>query len=111
LLYGIVSQGSFSAYGSTLPCHNPDQISGDSVLVLRPEEVRITAAATSANPLLVGTIIETHFYGGSSSTTVRVPGVDHAIVASHPGAPQYIVGDQVGLSWDPQSAVLLQVNP
>lgn len=110
LLYGISNMSSFSGYGSTFPCHNPDQIAGDSVLVLRPEAVRINAAAASANSLLVGTIIETHFYGGSSSTTVRVAGVDQPLVASHPGAPQYLVGDQVGLSWDPQSAVLLQVK-
>ena len=111
LLFGVANHSSFSAYGSTFPCHNPDQITGESVLVLRPEEVRINTAATAADSLLVGTIIETHFYGGSSSTTVRVAGVDQPIVASHPGAPQYIVGDQVGLSWDPQSAVLLQVKP
>ena len=111
LLHGIATQGSFSAYGSTFPCHNPDQIAGNAVLVLRPEEVRITVATAVDNPLMVGSIIETHFYGGSSSTTVRVAGVDHPIVASHPGAPQYIVGDQVGLSWNPQSAILLQVQP
>jgi spermidine/putrescine transport system ATP-binding protein/putrescine transport system ATP-binding protein len=108
LLHGTASQSSFSAYGSTFPCHNPDHISGDAVLVLRPEDVRVTGVTSTDNPLLVGTIIETHFYGGSSSTSVRVPGVEHVIVASHPGAPQHHVGEQVGLSWDPQTAVLLQ---
>ena len=111
LLHGVAGQGSFSAYGSTFHCHNPDQIAGSAVLVLRPEEVRITGAEPAENPLMVGSIIETHFYGGSSSTTVRVPGVENPIVASHPGAPLYTVGDQVGLSWNPQSAVLLQVQP
>ena len=111
LLHGTASQSSFSAYGSSFPCHNPEHISGDAVLVLRPEDVRVTGVTPTDNPLLVGTIIETHFYGGSSSTSVRVPGVEHVIVASHPGAPQHHVGDQVGLSWDPQAAVLLQVEP
>ena len=108
LLHGTASQSSFSAYGSTFPCHNPDHISGGAVLVLRPEDVRVSGVTSTDNPLLVGTIIETHFYGGSSSTSVRVPGVEHVIVASHPGAPQHHVGEQVGLSWDPQTAVLLQ---
>jgi len=121
MLYGVANHDCFNASGSSFPCHNPEGIVGDSVLVLRPESVRITGAmgqngagSSSSDlekPLLVGTIIETHFYGGLSTTTVRVPGIELAIVASHPGAPQHAVGDQIGLAWHAESAVLLAVQP
>jgi spermidine/putrescine transport system ATP-binding protein/putrescine transport system ATP-binding protein len=100
--------GTFTTLGTSIPCHNPQQISGDAVLMLRPESVRISASQDSA--LLAGEVVETHFYGGSSTTSVRVQGLDAPIVASHPGAPQHAVGDRVGISWDTDSAVLLEVS-
>lgn len=120
ILFGTAHLTSFSSCGSVFPCHNPDQIMGNSVLVLRPEAVRITGISQgdaagfgktfSGNPQLMGTIVETHFYGGRSTTTVRVPGIELPIVASNPGAPQHAVGDQICLSWDPETAVLIRVQ-
>ncbi len=111
LLNGSVTQGTFSAYGARFPCNNPEQIAGDAVLMLRPESVRISADAAGGTDPLHGEIVETHFYGGSSTTSVRVAGMDLPIVASHPGAPQHAVGDQVGISWDVDAAVLLRAQP
>ena len=108
LLHGTASAGTFTTLGTPIPCHNPQQISGDAVLMLRPESVRISASQDGA--LLAGEVVETHFYGGSSTTSVRVQGLDAPIVASHPGAPQHAVGDRVGISWDTDSAVLLEVS-
>ena len=108
LLGGAVATGVFSALGTSFPCHNPQHINGDAVLMLRPESVQISATLVGA--LLTGEIVETHFYGGSSTTSVRVAGLELPIVASHPGAPQHNVGDQVGISWDPTSAVLIGVS-
>ena len=88
-----------------LPGINPNHVSGDSTLMLRPEHVRVHA--DTAKAALAGTVVETHFYGGSSITAVQVAGLDSPIIARHPGAPTHHVGDAVALSWNADDAVIL----
>lgn len=98
---------SITALGTTLPALNPHGITGDAVLMLRPEGVHLT---TDANALLTGTVIETHFYGGTSTTTVAVPGLESNIIASHPGSPKHATGATVGLNWSADAAILLRAD-
>lgn len=98
---------SITALGTTLPALNPHGITGDAVLMLRPEGVHLT---TDSAALLTGTVIETHFYGGTSTTTVAVPGLETNIIASHPGSPQHHAGASIGLNWNADAAILLRAD-
>lgn len=98
---------ALTALGTTLPALNPHGITGDAVLMLRPEGVHLT---TDSAALLTGTVIETHFYGGTSTTTVAVPGLDANIIASHPGSPQHHTGASIGLNWNADAAILLRAD-
>jgi spermidine/putrescine transport system ATP-binding protein/putrescine transport system ATP-binding protein len=81
----------------------------NAVLLLRPESVHISAEMAGAQ--LHGEVVETHFFGGSSTTSVRVAEMETLIVASHPGAPKFAVGERVGISWNADDAILLEDQP
>ncbi len=88
-----------------LPSVNPNGVTGPAVVMLRPEHVTITEN-TSAAPL-AGTVVETHFYGGSSVTAVQIAGQDSPVISRHPGAPKHTVGQSVALTWNPGDAIVL----
>jgi ABC-type Fe3+/spermidine/putrescine transport system ATPase subunit len=95
--------------GSTVfPGRNPNGITGSAVLLLRPEDLRLQSAGTTT---LTGTVVETHFFGGASTTTISLPEHDQLITASHPGAPTMHPGALVGIDWDPQKAVVIASAP
>ncbi len=106
LIPGTASSGSFTALGRTLPCSDPGSVSGAAVIMLRPESITISPVA-DPGAVLEGHVVETHFFGGSSTTVVRVGGVDAPVVVSSPGSPTHTVGDHVGLSWTADAAVLI----
>jgi ABC-type Fe3+/spermidine/putrescine transport system ATPase subunit len=108
LLPGEVSGDTFSALERRLPCNNASGVHGPAVLMLRPESVRVTPDDSDA--CLRGSVIETHFYGGSSITAIRVDGVEQPVVARSAGAPRYSMGEEVGLLWDAAEAVVLAVG-
>lgn len=91
-----------------LPSVNPNSINGPAMVMLRPEHVTITEN-TSAAPL-AGSVVETHFYGGSSVTAVQIAGLDSPVIARHPGAPKHTVGQSVALTWNPGDAIVLPRN-
>lgn len=108
LISGTASATSFTASipgNPQLPASNPNNVHGDAVLMLRPEHVRVQAHATQAT--LAGTVVETHFYGGSSVTAVAIAGLDAPVISRHPGAPQHSVGDAIGLSWNNDDAIIV----
>ena len=104
LICGHVTAGGFEALGTTLPAPTTD-LTGAAVLLLRPENVHVLTDPGAGS--LRGTVVETHFYGGSSTTSIAVPGLDAPVIASHAGAPQVHAGAQVGIGWDAPSAVLI----
>lgn len=106
LLPGVASGSGFRALGRELPCHAPTPVHGAAVIMLRPESTAITAR-DDASRLLDGTVAETHFFGGSTVTSVRVEGLEPLIVARTPGAPRQTVGEQVGVCWAAGDAILL----
>jgi spermidine/putrescine transport system ATP-binding protein/putrescine transport system ATP-binding protein len=106
LIPGSAAGGTFTALGRTLPCANPASVSGPAVIMLRPESVAI-AAASAPGVVLPGHVVETHFFGGTSTTVVRVTGLDAPVVVSSPGAPRHGVGDEVGMTWAAEDAVLI----
>ena len=88
-----------------LPSINPNNVTGASTLMLRPEHVHVHTDTGAA--ALAGTVIETHFYGGSSVTAVQIAGLDTPVITRQPGAPSHRVGEAVALSWDADDAIIL----
>ena len=108
LIPGTASANSFTASipgNPQLPASNPNSVSGEAVLMLRPEHVHVHEQGAEAT--LAGTVVETHFYGGSSVTAVAVSGLEAPVVARHPGAPNHSVGDAIGLSWSHVDAIVV----
>jgi ABC-type Fe3+/spermidine/putrescine transport system ATPase subunit len=104
LICGTVTTSGFEALGTRLPAP-ASSITGAAILLLRPENV--TLRTDPATTPLRGTVVETHFYGGSSTTSITVPGLDAPVVASHAGAPTVHAGAEVGITWDASGAVLI----
>jgi len=104
LICGTVTASGFDALGTRLPAPTTTT-TGSAVLLLRPENVTLTTDPHHAP--LRGTVVETHFYGGSSTTSIAVPGLDAPVIASHAGAPTVHAGAEVGITWDPTGAVVI----
>lgn len=109
LIPGVIDGVGLRALGRVLPIANHRGLAGEAVLMLRPEQVRVVDGGETA--LLDGQVVETHFYGGSSTTSIRVAGLDHPVIASQPGAPVHLVGERVGITWDSSTSVLLEAGP
>jgi ABC-type Fe3+/spermidine/putrescine transport system ATPase subunit len=104
-MFAGIAQPRGLEMGTTLfPGRNPNGVTGPAVLLLRPEDIRLQPAGSTH---LTGTVVETHFFGGASTTTISLPEHDHLITASHPGAPTRNPGEPVGIDWDPQKAVVI----
>jgi spermidine/putrescine ABC transporter ATP-binding subunit len=73
-------------------------------LVIRPEEIRLTAPGQG---LLSGRVVETQFVGGVSTIAVAVAGTDKPVLVTLPGLSDAARDDDVGLDWLAPQAVLL----
>lgn len=104
LIHGHATASGFEALGRTLPAP-ATTTTGPAVLLIRPENV--TLRTDPAVAPLRGTVVETHFYGGSSTTSIAVPGLDTPVIASHAGAPSVHTGAEVGITWEPSAAVVI----
>lgn len=89
-----------------LPAINPNGVSGPATLMLRPEHVRVSGDTHHA--ALAGTVVETHFYGGSSITAVQIAGLEAPVITRRPGAPAHHVGEAVALHWSENDAIILR---
>jgi spermidine/putrescine transport system ATP-binding protein/putrescine transport system ATP-binding protein len=103
---GVANANGLDFAGVQLPARNSRGVSGEAVLVVRPEDVLI-ASSRAGSGLLEGKVVETHFYGGSSSITIRVGGMARLVFSSHTGSPINQVGSSVWISWEPEKALLL----
>jgi spermidine/putrescine transport system ATP-binding protein/putrescine transport system ATP-binding protein len=103
---GVANANGLDFAGVQLPARNSRGVGGEAVLVVRPEDVLI-APSRGGSGLLEGEVVETHFYGGSSSITIRVSGMARLVFSSHTGSPKNQVGSSVWISWEPEKALLL----
>ncbi len=88
-----------------LPARHPGVDPGTRAwLAVRPEHVRVVA---DEQAVLRGQVIDTQFYGGVSTLAVGVPGYEHPVVVTQQGATRIERGTAVGLTWDPDRAVVL----
>ena len=75
----------------------------EAVLLIRPENIRLVTDGGQ----LHGTIIDSHFYGGTSSVLVEVAGLPHPVRVTRPGMDAAAQRGTVGLSWESSDAVVL----
>ncbi len=101
----ITNDGLALNDGTVLPAHNPQHLSGAGLVMLRPEDIE---PVSPAEGIVIGEVIETHFYGGSSMASLRIPGFDGVVTLAQQGAPRFTLGERTGLRWSPERAVLLQ---
>jgi spermidine/putrescine transport system ATP-binding protein/putrescine transport system ATP-binding protein len=88
-----------------LPAADHGVSSGEEAwLAIRPEHVQVVG---HVDGFLTGEVMDTQFYGGVSTLAVAVPGYDHPVLVRQPGATRVERGTSVGLSWDPERAVVL----
>jgi spermidine/putrescine ABC transporter ATP-binding subunit len=83
--------------GSSIPAGSP------AYLAIRPEHVRIS----EDDGVLHGTVIDTLFYGGVSTISVAVPGLESPVLVTQQGPTRITRDAPVRLRWDPERAVLL----
>jgi spermidine/putrescine transport system ATP-binding protein/putrescine transport system ATP-binding protein len=102
-----MDQGLLLADGTVLPASDPGSVRGSAVLMLRPEDIEPVASGAG---LLDGEVVETHFFGGSSLTRVRVAGVGGLVTLAQQGASPFGMGDRIGLRWSVERAVLLPAD-
>jgi spermidine/putrescine ABC transporter ATP-binding subunit len=76
----------------------------EAYLAIRPEHVQVVPVADA---VLHGEVIDTQFYGGVSTVAVGVQGYDHPVMVTQQGATRVERQTEVGLTWDPQRAVVL----
>lgn len=85
----------------TPPVHGAD---GTVHLIVRPEDIRIIE---SDGWSIAGTVIDTQFFGGSSTIAVEIPGHEQPVVLTCHGLAAANRGDALRLAWDPASAIVL----
>lgn len=97
---GVVVPG-LGLLPGTPPANGAD---GTVHLIVRPEDIRLIESDGWA---ISGTVLDTQFFGGSSTIAVEVPGLEHPVVLTCHGLPAARRGDAVRLAWDPAAAIVL----
>ncbi|WP_214326220.1 ABC transporter ATP-binding protein [Nonomuraea sediminis] len=79
-----------------------------ALLGVRPEKVRLGEPDDAKG--LRGSVLDVSFYGGVSHLSVDVPGQPKPVLVAVQGASTTQPGAEVGLSWEPQDAVIIPVG-
>ena len=88
-----------------LPATHPGVEPGtEAYLAIRPEHVQVVPPTEA---VMHGEVLDTQFYGGVSTVAVDVQGYDHPVMVTQQGATRVERETEVGLTWDPQRAVVL----
>jgi len=103
LIHGLAASAGLRALGRTLPAHGSAPLDRPALIVLRPEDVTLS----DETGIIAGSVIETHFFGGSTTTAIEVPGLPSPLLANRPGAPIHRAGDRVEITWRAEDALLL----
>lgn len=106
-----IFKGRATAAGIDVPgigelpaAHTPVEPGAEAYLAIRPEHVRVVAADEA---VLQGEVIDTQFFGGVSTLAIGIMGYDEAVTVTQQGATPVERLTHVGLSWDPERAVIL----
>jgi spermidine/putrescine transport system ATP-binding protein/putrescine transport system ATP-binding protein len=81
-----------------------DPGAGAAHVMVRPEHVRLVDVDRA---ILGGQVIDTQFYGGTSTVAIEIEGRDEPVLHTHPGMAPVRRGDIVHLAWDQAHGVVL----
>jgi ABC-type Fe3+/spermidine/putrescine transport system ATPase subunit len=106
ILEGTVTAGGLDVPGlGVLPAGDQGLAPGTAArLAIRPEHIRVADVPA----VLSGRVLDTQFQGGVSTIAVEVAGIDRPVLVSQQGATPIRRDTPVGLTWDPDRAVLLE---
>ena len=90
-----------------LPGKAGSPVTGEAHLVVRPEDTRLVDADEA---LLSGVVLDTQFYGGTSTIAVRVAGHEAPVIVTCQGTADVVRDTPVHLSWPPAKAVILDAG-
>lgn len=105
LFDGVAADGAIEiANLGAFPVAHSLPVRSDATLVVRPEDVRIMPATEA---VIVGTVVDTFFLGGSSTVSVEVPGLTQPITCTVHAANVAARGELVGVGFDlPRTVVV-----
>lgn len=104
LFNGTVAAGGVEVDGvGILPGAGEVPAGSAARLLVRPENMQLGTGPG----YLTGTVVDTAFVGGVSTTAVRVTGLDRPVLVTHPGVETVADGAEVQVTWDPAVAVVL----
>jgi spermidine/putrescine transport system ATP-binding protein len=100
------------ADGRGVPCTANGAVTGRSVLMVRPESVRIGDPADAPAASLRGRIVQTSFLGSQTRVAVQCDAVEAPLIASQFGRERTAARDlaldrELALWWEQEDAVLL----
>jgi putative spermidine/putrescine transport system ATP-binding protein len=105
LLPGTVAGDRLQWNGGALPLPpNAASAAGDATLMVRPENARLVAQGQGA---IRGTVREVVFQGSDLKVIVEIGHEQTFAVRTSCQGTRPVVGDPVGISWDPAHSVLL----
>lgn len=103
---GLAATSTGDAGGRVLPGHGQGRY-----LVVRPEDIAITARGRATGSVLSGRVLETQFSGGSTTIAVSPQGVETAarqpVLVTQPGFPTVERGAEVELTWSAAAAAIV----
>ena len=77
---------------------------GPAHVIVRPEDIRIVDSSQST---IDGTVLDTQFFGGSSTIAVEVLGSQAPVIVTCHGMTGVTRGTRVHLTWDASAAIVL----
>ena len=105
---GTVASGGIDVPGlGVLPgTLTSDAQTADATLIVRPEDMRMVDATVA---LLSGTVLDTRFFGGTSTIAVSVEGHDAPVIATCQGTANVERGAPIHLTWSGDKAIILSM--
>jgi len=76
----------------------------DAVLVVRPEDTKLVSPDEA---FLTGEVLDTQFFGGTSTLAAHVAGHEAPVLITSPGTTDIGLGATVHIAWNPQVAVVV----
>src|SRR5436305_2794824 len=105
LFPGAWQGGSFIANGRRLPA--PGMGRGKATIAIRPERIRLTDAGVSP---IAGRIHTRSFVSGQTIYRIVLEDGREMIVKVPANLPEYSIGEQVGVQWSADDAVVLDAD-
>ncbi|MCB5163978.1 ABC transporter ATP-binding protein [Streptomyces bambusae] len=95
LVPGTADRGAADTVLGRIPLMDPPGVLRQGMVLLRPEQLRLTAADAAGAS---GTVTSVRFYGPDAVVTVEVDGIDRAVRVRVPGSTSARPGERTGIA-------------